>query len=106
MTVNVRRRRRKIDPNYAKKKGIKKAGEAAIGGAIGGALGPGAGIAAKGLYGDWDVGEKPMKRQEAETGRRRERQKPARGMKPARGVNPAKPSKPARRMKKTKRASD
>ena len=30
MTVNVRKRRRKINPNYAKKKAIKKAGKTAL----------------------------------------------------------------------------
>tara|TARA_B100000131_G_scaffold319377_1_gene365138 strand:+ start:5220 stop:5510 length:291 start_codon:yes stop_codon:yes gene_type:complete len=30
MTVNVRRRRRKIDPDHAKKKAIKKAGKTAL----------------------------------------------------------------------------
>ena len=106
MTVNVRRRRRKIDPNYAKKKGIKKAGKAAIGGAIAGALGPGSGIVERGLYGDWDVGKKAIDREGRGGPQGQEELPRMKRQKPARGVNPAKPSKPARRMKKTKRASD
>ena len=73
MTVNVRKRRRKIDPDHARKKAIKKAGKTAL------SFVPGAGIAARGLS---------------------TRKKKSKGLEPAKGARPA---RKAKRIKPAKR---